>query len=705
MTWKSMFFVAVVVLLGVVGNAGAAVYLPCDVGDCSGRIQPGWINIPGCGEYTDIGDTDVDVGVYVQRIGDGCTCRGYFDEFSGCPAGLCPAVGPLGDVEQDFVMGDDLNGPGEADVIIVFKDLVPNYEYRLTSYHNRLDEGTCYIGGVQVSGATNVQAPGQIAQAHSVMDNPPVTTFTPTGTEVIVRFIAPEEGGGDKPHRSAQAFLNGFILEGGPNDVNFDSKESGDSEAVTEVVLNVLMAEPSGETVTVDYAVTGGTATPGDDFVLEPGTLTFEAGETAKTIIIQVVDDGIDEPDETIVVTLSDLVGTDIVLGSKFEHTYTILDPKPFVQFDLDSSMGTEDEGILPLLVTLTDEWTEDVTVDYAVTGGTATADVDFVLEAGTLTFSPGQKSGTVDIDLINDGAKEDPETVVVTLSNPTNAKLAEPVEHTATIRDPWPTQYEEMFRVDLGCPGNAASFKEGWIPWEVNQGCDGEAHDGRSISNIGGTGIGAYVGVYNDSGGNMFTREGDAIANSAYFLLVDGRGHPTASMRIRLSGLEAGAYSLQAYHSWGDFSNIKSVTTEGEGVIEIQIAINVPIQPTTVDDELNPSEARFYTDGTGTVSIIYEAAATSKACVNAFILSAGVEGPAVCPCPGDLNSDGQVDLEDLQAVAQVLLTAGSPFVVSVPPAPLCAELTGDSQVDLDDLQAVAGLLLNAGSPFVVSCQ
>ncbi len=123
-------------------------------------------------------------------------------------------------------------------------------------------------------------------------------------------------------------------------------------------------------------------ATAGQDFTLEAGTLTFEAGETAKTITVDIVDDGIDEPDETIVVTLSNLVGNDIVLGSKFEHTYTILDPKPFVQFDTDGSMATEDEMMLPLLVTLTDEWHEQVDLDdlQAVAGILLDAGSPFVV-------------------------------------------------------------------------------------------------------------------------------------------------------------------------------------------------------------------------------------------------------------------------------------------------------------------------------------
>jgi len=74
------------------------------------------------------------------------------------------------------------------------------------------------------------------------------------------------------------------------------------------------------------------------------------------------------------------------------------------------------------------------------------------------------------------------------------------------------------------------------------------------------------------------------------------------------------------------------------------------------------------------------------------------------CPCPGDLTEDGQVDLEDLQAVAGVLLQAGSPFIVPAAEGD-CADINEDGQVDLDDLQLVAGILLEAGSPFIAPCE
>ena len=97
----------------------------------------------------------------------------------------------------------------------------------------------------------------------------------------------------------------------------------------------------------------------------------------------------------------------------------------------------------------------------------------------------------------------------------------------------------------------------------------------------------------------------------------------------------------------------------------------------------------------------------SSGAVGNLYIDDVGLCGggpvPAGCACPGDLNNDTQVDLEDLQAVAGILLDAGAPFIVQVE-ARHCGDLNEDEQVDLDDLQAVAGILLDAGSPFIALC-
>ena len=77
------------------------------------------------------------------------------------------------------------------------------------------------------------------------------------------------------------------------------------------------------------------------------------------------------------------------------------------------------------------------MTVDYAVTGTATGSGTDYTLANGTLTISAGSTSGTITIaGIVNDSLDEANETVIVTLSNPSNASLGSDSVHTYTITD-----------------------------------------------------------------------------------------------------------------------------------------------------------------------------------------------------------------------------------------------------------------------------
>ncbi|MXX88495.1 MAG: hypothetical protein F4213_18460 [Boseongicola sp. SB0677_bin_26] len=71
----------------------------------------------------------------------------------------------------------------------------------------------------------------------------------------------------------------------------------------------VTLSRASSGQVTVDYATADGSATAGSDYVATNGTLTFEAGETVKTVAVPVLDDAIDEGSENLTLTLSNPSG------------------------------------------------------------------------------------------------------------------------------------------------------------------------------------------------------------------------------------------------------------------------------------------------------------------------------------------------------------------------------------------------------------
>ena len=124
-------------------------------------------------------------------------------------------------------------------------------------------------------------------------------------------------------------------------------------------------------------------------------------------------------------------------LGSDDAHTYTITDndDAPTIDFNITTSSGAESVSSAALTVDLSAASSQDVTVNYAVTGTATGSGTDFTLADGNLTISAGATSGTITIaGIIDDSLDEPDETVIVTLSSPNNATLGSDSVHTYTL-------------------------------------------------------------------------------------------------------------------------------------------------------------------------------------------------------------------------------------------------------------------------------
>jgi hypothetical protein len=64
--------------------------------------------------------------------------------------------------------------------------------------------------------------------------------------------------------------------------------------------------------------------------------------------------------------------------------------------------------------------------LNYATSGDTATADVDYASRSGTVTFAPGQTTSNIFIQVNGDILNEGNEAFVVNLSNPSNVTVAD---------------------------------------------------------------------------------------------------------------------------------------------------------------------------------------------------------------------------------------------------------------------------------------
>lgn len=114
-----------------------------------------------------------------------------------------------------------------------------------------------------------------------------------------------------------------FVLPHGT--LQFDPATYAVAEDAGNAFVTVTRTGGSEGEVTVDVAATGGTASALSDYAFIPTTLTFADGETSRTFGVAIVNDVEDEPDETIVLTLSNPTGG-ATLGAASTATVTIMD-------------------------------------------------------------------------------------------------------------------------------------------------------------------------------------------------------------------------------------------------------------------------------------------------------------------------------------------------------------------------------------------
>src|SRR5437773_1410620 len=139
-----------------------------------------------------------------------------------------------------------------------------------------------------------------------------LTLSNPTGgatlgtPDTAVLTIIHNDSGGVLQFSSATYSVNEVVLSG-------------------NAVIKVTSSAGNASGVTVDYATSDGTATDGSDYIATSGTLTFAAGQTRRTFTIPIIGDALDEPNETVILTLSNPTGG-ATLGTQSTAVLTIVD-------------------------------------------------------------------------------------------------------------------------------------------------------------------------------------------------------------------------------------------------------------------------------------------------------------------------------------------------------------------------------------------
>jgi len=107
--------------------------------------------------------------------------------------------------------------------------------------------------------------------------------------------------------------------------IRFSAATYSVNEGSASVTITVTRSGGTACGASIDYGTANGTAIVGADYTSASGTLSFGSGQTSKTFTVPILPDTLDEPNETVALTLSNPTGG-ATLGTPVSSVLTVVD-------------------------------------------------------------------------------------------------------------------------------------------------------------------------------------------------------------------------------------------------------------------------------------------------------------------------------------------------------------------------------------------
>ena len=175
-----------------------------------------------------------------------------------------------------------------------------------------------------------------------------------------------------------------------PVQVNFGSATYSVNESQGTATITVTRAGNMDGIVTVDYATSAVTSTPGVDYTDVFGTLTFGPGVTSQSFTVPLLDPFKPLGSNTFKVALNNPTGG-ATIGTTGTSTVTIIDNDlPNISFSAPTYSVNQNGGTLTVTVSRNAGVGTSV-VNYTTVDGTAKAGTNYVATSGTLDVPAGR--------------------------------------------------------------------------------------------------------------------------------------------------------------------------------------------------------------------------------------------------------------------------------------------------------------------------
>jgi uncharacterized delta-60 repeat protein len=373
--------------------------------------------------------------------------------------------------------------------------------------------------------------PGLFLQSNGVLSGTPTTAGTYSNITVTAsNGVAP----------AATQTFDITVASGGT--LQFSSSTYSVSENTGTATITVNRVGGSAGSTSVNYFASGGTATPGSDYTLTPGTLNFANGETIKTFAVTIVNDDVNERDETLNLFLNTGTGS-ATLGSPSNAVLTILNDDPLPTISVDDITVTEgDSGTKQAVFTVTRTGLIDraVTFNASTADSTAIAQEDYVPLSGQFQIGPAVTSTSIAVSILGNTITQPDRSFFLNLSAPTNATITR-AQAACTIKDNESNTGPPT--VQFAARNFSAKEGDGVATITVTRSGDTSAPTtvGYSTTNLAGAGAASDRSDYTTAFGTLRFAAGETSKTFSVYITDDALVEGDELFQVSLSGPTGG--------------------------------------------------------------------------------------------------------------------------------------------------------------------
>ena len=200
--------------------------------------------------------------------------------------------------------------------------------------------------------------------------------------------------------------------------------------------IDLVRSGTNGVSSVVLATTTNGTSIADVDYTPTFVTVDFNVGDSVKSVFIPILSGGSPIGDRTVFMTLTNIINSTYanpsnavltIRGTNQPGTFGVLS---------NSLVVVEGSPSVPITVTRTNGSAGVVSVQYSTIAGTAIPGVNYFTTSGSISFSDGETSRSINVPLINNSLVQGPVSFTLRLNSIINGTFSTATQTVVTILD-----------------------------------------------------------------------------------------------------------------------------------------------------------------------------------------------------------------------------------------------------------------------------